>query len=86
MTEGTDAQEASIDISAVTTIDGAIDVLKQHYNDQYDIRLVPSVLVLGDSHRCRATIRVNHGEYSSLAETYLEAILDAVSQVLKASR
>ncbi len=84
MTEGTDAQEASIDINAVTTIDGAIDILKQHYTDEYDILLVPNV-GLGDP-LCRATIRVGHGQFSHAADTYLGAVLGALSDVLKASQ
>ncbi len=84
MTEGTDAQEASIDISAVTTIDGAIDILKEHYTDEYDVLLVPNV-GLGDELPCRVTIRVGHGSFSYAADTYLDAVLGALSDVLQAS-
>ncbi len=67
-----------------TTVDEAIDVLKMRYDDQYDIRMVPSVQLGGGPHLCRCTIRVRHGEFSAADGTYLDALRNALLKTLEA--
>ncbi len=67
-----------------TTVDEAINILRMRYDDQYDIRMVPSVQLGGGPHLCRCTIRVRHGEFSARDSTYLEALRDALLKTLEA--
>ena len=65
----------------------AMDILRSRYGDQYDVRLVPSVRLLGGPHLCRCTIRVRHGEFSAASElSYMEALRAALKQTLEASQ
>ncbi|KKL70759.1 hypothetical protein LCGC14_2101710 [marine sediment metagenome] len=68
------------------TFHEAMDILRERYGDQYDVRLVPSVRLGGGPHRCRCTIRVSHGEFSAAADLhYMEAFRDALKQTLEAA-